>query len=144
MARIVFDVDVVAPADRIIEALNTRDGIAGWWTADVAFDGGAGGTMKLGFPVAPLPFELRVDEVEAHRIVWSSVGPFPPHWVDTRVIWTLRPGDDGSSTALHFSHEGWVNDEGPFGMSALTWGRLMDTLKRHVETGDAVPLFPKP
>lgn len=141
MARIVFDVDIAAGAAQIVEALNTKEGIAGWWTDDVSFAGGVGSHMKLSFPVAPVPFGLRVDEVNVSRVVWSSVGPFPPHWVDTKVIWTLRPGNDGSSTAVHFSHEGWVNDEGAFGMSALTWGRLMDTLKRHVETGDVVPLF---
>ena len=144
MARIVFDIEIDSPADRVVQALNRKEGIAGWWTEDVTFDGGVGSEMRLGFPIAPVPFELRVDEVESNRVVWRSVGKFPPHWVGTKVIWSLRPEKDGSSTAVHFSHEGWATDEDAFGRSALTWGRLMDTLKRHVETGEAVPLFPKP
>jgi hypothetical protein len=37
MARIVFDVDIASGADQIVEALNTKGGIAGWWTDDVTF-----------------------------------------------------------------------------------------------------------
>jgi len=36
MARIVFDVDIASGADQIVEALNTREGIAGWWTDAVS------------------------------------------------------------------------------------------------------------
>ncbi|MEU4295104.1 SRPBCC domain-containing protein [Kribbella sp. NPDC026596] len=143
MARIVFELEVDAPADRIVEALDTEAGIAGWWTADVGFPGGAGTTMTLGFPIAPMPFELRVDEAAPDRLSWTSVGEFPPHWVGTRVLWTLTPQPGGGSTLVHFSHDGWATDEGPFASSALTWGRLMDTLKGYAETGIAAPLFPK-
>ena len=143
MARIVFDVDIASGADRVLRALDTKSGLEGWWTDDVEFAGGVGSDMKLGFPIAPLPFELHVDAADANRIVWSSVGKFPPHWVNTKVIWTLKPSETGSGTTVHFSHEGWASDEGPFGMAALTWGRLMDTLKRHVEAGEVVPLFRK-
>ena len=78
MARIVFALDIEAGPDRIAEALDSAQGIAGWWTTDVSFAGGEGAVMTLGFPVAPRPFELRVDEVSEQRVRWSSVGEFPP------------------------------------------------------------------
>ena len=139
MPRIVFELEVDAPATQIAQALTTQPGIAGWWTDDVSLPGGAGATMTLGFPIAPLPFQLRVDKADDHQVVWSSVGEFPPHWAGTQVVWTLEPA--GKSTTVHFTHDGWASDEGPFGSSALTWGRLMDTLKRFAETGTAAPLF---
>ncbi len=139
MPRIVFEVEVDAPATKLAEALTTQHGIAGWWTDDVSLAGGAGATMTLGFPIAPRPFQLRVDEADEQHVVWSSVGEFPPHWAGTQVAWTLTPA--GRSTIVHFAHDGWASDEGPFGSSALTWGRLMDTLKRFAETGTAAPLF---
>src|SRR5919197_3150613 len=105
MARIVFELEIEADAQRIVEALDTEQGIAGWWTRDVSYSDGVGATMKLGFPVAPMPFELRVDEVGAERVRWASVGEFPPHWAGTEVIWTLRPSEHG--TTVHFAHEGW-------------------------------------
>jgi uncharacterized protein YndB with AHSA1/START domain len=141
MARIVFEVEIDAPPQRVVDALDTQEGIAGWWTADVDFPGGSGTTMRLGFPIAPLPFELRVDEAGPSRVAWTSTGEFPPHWVGTRVLWTLTPKADSDGTSLHFNHDGWATDEGPFASSALTWARLMDSLKSYVETGTGAPLF---
>jgi uncharacterized protein YndB with AHSA1/START domain len=141
MARIVFELDIDAPAARIVEALDSERGIAGWWTSDVNFAGGAGSTMTLGFPVAPKPFELRVDEGSEQRVRWSSVGEFPPHWVGTEIAWTLRPSADGNGTRVHFAHDGWASDEGPLPNAAMTWGILMTSLKRYVETGTGTPLF---
>jgi uncharacterized protein YndB with AHSA1/START domain len=139
MARIVFELGIDAPVRKVAEALTTEKGIAGWWTDDVALPGGAAAAMTLGFPIAPFPFQLRVDEAGERRVAWSSVGEFPPHWAGTQVVWTLTSA--GKSTTVHFVHDGWASDEGPFGSSALTWGRLMDSLKRFAETGTAAPLF---
>jgi uncharacterized protein YndB with AHSA1/START domain len=140
MARILFETDVAAPSDAIVEALTTRDGIAAWWTDDVDFSGGEGTIMRLGFPVAPVPFELEVEETGPTRVAWRSVGTFPPHWEGTTVTWTLS-ASDGGQTKLHFSHDGWASDEGPFAMSAYTWGQLLGILKTYAETRTAAPLF---
>jgi uncharacterized protein YndB with AHSA1/START domain len=141
MARIVFELEIAAKPGEIVEALDTERGIAGWWTRDVKFAGGPGATMTLGFPVAPMPFELRVDEAGEQRVHWTSVGEFPPHWAGTEVVWTLRPSADGNGTTVHFSHDGWASDEGPLPNAAMTWGILMTSLKRYVETGTGTPLF---
>jgi uncharacterized protein YndB with AHSA1/START domain len=138
MARIVFEIDIEAPASKVVEALDTEEGIAGWWTPSVTFPGGVGSTLAPSFAAAPVPFELRVDEVGDGQVRWASVGDFPPHWAGTEVIWTLTPADGG--TRVHFSHEGWADDTGPFPSSALTWGMLMSSLKQYVETGTGAPL----
>jgi uncharacterized protein YndB with AHSA1/START domain len=142
MARMVFETTINASASEIVKALDTSDGIAGWWTEEVTFPGGEGSQMTLGFPhMAPFPFELRVDEVSESRVRWTSVGEFPPHWVGTGITWTLTASDDG--TLVHFCHDGWANDEGPFPSSALTWGQLMGSLKSYVEDGAGMPLYRK-
>src|SRR5262245_32903209 len=138
MARIVFEVQNDAPADKIVKALDTKSGIAGWWTPTVEFTGGVGSVMKPSFAQAPIPFGLTVDEVSDKRVRWRSTADFPPHWVGTTLTWTLTPSDGG--TLVHFSHDGWANDQGPFPSSALTWGLLMDSLRQYVETGTGKPL----
>jgi uncharacterized protein YndB with AHSA1/START domain len=141
MARIVFELDIDAAPKEIVEALDTRRGIAGWWTEDVTFPGGLGSQMTLGFPGrAPVPFELRVDEASEQLVRWASIGDFPPHWVGTEIIWTLTP-KAGSGTTVHFNHDGWASDEGALPMSAMTWGQLMGSLKAFVETGVGAPLY---
>ncbi|MGH3860832.1 SRPBCC family protein [Actinokineospora sp.] len=137
MARIVFETDLAAPAERIVEALSTQKGITGWWTDDVDFP--AADRMTLGFAVAPARFELRVDQADETQVRWTSVGAFPPHWANTEITWTLTA--KGDSTTVHFAHEGWADDTGPFPSSALTWAQLMGTLKDHTETGASTPLF---
>lgn len=142
MARIVFETTINASPADVAKALDTQEGIAGWWTEEVTFPGGEGSQMTLGFPnLAPLPFELRVDEVSESRVHWTSVGEFPPHWVGTEITWMLTAADKG--TLIHFSHDGWASDEGPFPSSALTWGQLMGSLKSLVEDGAGMPLHRK-
>jgi uncharacterized protein YndB with AHSA1/START domain len=142
MARIVFETTINATAKEIVDALDTERGIAGWWTEQVEFAGGPGSVMTVGFPGrAPLPFELRVEQVTEQQVRWASVGQFPPHWVGTEVTWTLTPVDGG--TLVYFSHDGWANDGGPFPSSALTWGLLMESLRSYVEAGTGAPLYRK-
>jgi uncharacterized protein YndB with AHSA1/START domain len=142
VARIVFEIEVNRTADAVIAALDTADGIAGWWTEDVSFEGGPTQTIKLGFPIAPRPFELRVDEVGDRRVAWTSIGDFPPHWAGTEITWSLGPGPGADdTTSIHFSHDGWATDEGPLPAAAMTWGQLMVSLKQFVETGTGDPLF---
>ncbi|MEX0874052.1 MAG: SRPBCC domain-containing protein [Actinomycetota bacterium] len=141
MARIVFETTIESAPSAIADALTTEKGIASWWTDDVSFEGARGRTMLLGFPIAPVPFELKIEKANRKQVVWRSTGEFPPHWVDTTVTWTLTPENEG--TTVHFNHDGWASDEGPLPMSAYTWGQLLGTLKRHVETGKPVPLFKK-
>ena len=62
MARIVFELEIDAPAAAVVSALDTAEGIAGWWTGDVDFAGGEGSIMTVGFPVAPKPL-AQADEV---------------------------------------------------------------------------------
>lgn len=139
MARIVLETDVAADPAKIVAALTSRDGIAGWWTDDVELEGGVGATMRLGFPVAPKRFELTIDEASPQRVVWRSVGEFPPHWVDTTVTWTLTRAE--GATKVHFNHDGWESDEGLLPHAAYTWALLLGTLDRYTKTGTAAPLF---
>ncbi|MCI0688240.1 MAG: SRPBCC domain-containing protein [Sporichthyaceae bacterium] len=118
--------------------MDTEPGIAGWWTPTVEFPGGTGSVMRPSFAQAPYPFTLTVDEASDKQVKWTSSADFPPHWVGTTITWTMTPADGG--TLVHFSHDGWANDQGPFPSSALTRGLLMDSLKQYVETGTGKPL----
>jgi uncharacterized protein YndB with AHSA1/START domain len=143
MPRIVFQLDVNAPAETVLAALDSEAGIAGWWTEDVAFAGGAGATMSLGFPIAPLRFEMRVDDASDGGVHWTSIGAFPPHWTGTTVAWTLTQAGDGDVTTVAFNHDGWADDGPLMATAAVTWGQLMLALKSYSETGTGPAVFPK-
>src|ERR687892_1462340 len=91
MARIVFEIDIEAPASKVVEARDTEEGIAGWWTPSVTFPGGVGSTLAPSFAAAPVPFELRVDEVGDGQVRWASVGTSRPTGRAPRSSGRLRP-----------------------------------------------------
>lgn len=138
MAEAVFLVDVEAGSEKIRQAITTVDGVASWWTTDVSRDADL---MSLGFPDAPAPFSIRVDSEDDERIQWTSTGKFPPHWENTQIVWNLMDNPDTDGSRLFFEHKGFAAPDPMLGHTAFTWANLMNSLKRHCESGDADPFF---
>ncbi len=63
MPDIVFELTIDAEPARVSDVIASEAGIRGWWTESAEVPDGAGGVIRLGFAMAPAPFELRVDEV---------------------------------------------------------------------------------
>lgn len=121
MARILVEVPIMAERAKVRTAIDTADGIAGFWTDDVDFPGGVGSQFKVGFQNAPLPFDLTVTAVSDETVRWTG-GQFPPHWVGTEVVWTLTPTPDGTTT-VRLMHEGWASEDWPVRVLHLRVGR---------------------
>lgn len=138
--EIVFTVDVNAEQAATVQAIASVEGIRSWWTDQCDGDGSPGNVIKPGFPVAPMPFELRVDEVSDSTVRWTSTGDFPPHWTNSEVTWEVSANPEGPGVLVNFKHAKFPTDEG-LGMVAYTWGQLMTSLKQYVESGGAAPLF---
>lgn len=139
MPDIVFQVDIAAARAAVARAISSESGIRGWWTARADVPSDVGAIMKLGFAAAPVPFELRIDELSNDRVRWANVGAVPPHWANTTIDWRLSDLPDGA-TRVDFAHANWPSYEGGFGMSAYTWGHLLTSLRAYAETGTGNPL----
>src|SRR5262245_6403341 len=137
MADILFRFDVDAPPQRVLDALKTEDGIRGFWTSRAEVPEVVGETLRLGFTVAPAPFDLRLEQSDETTVRWRTE-TFPPHWVGTSVTWTVAPRDGGSAVA--FRHAAFA-DDADAGHAAYTWGQIMVHLKDYAETGRADPVF---
>jgi uncharacterized protein YndB with AHSA1/START domain len=61
MPEILFRFDVDAPADTVLQALKTAEGIKGFWTTRADVPAVVGETLELGFAIAPRPFDLRLE-----------------------------------------------------------------------------------
>jgi hypothetical protein len=138
MVRILAEVPIRADPGTVRIALDSGDGIAGFWTDDVDFPGGVGSQFKVGFKDAPLPFDLTISEVSDEKIRWTG-GEFPPHWVGTEVIWTLTPTPEGA-TVVRINHDGWASEDGLFAFSTYVWADVLRRLKNYVEHGVRDPL----
>lgn len=138
--EILFTVDVNGEQAATARAIASVEGVRSWWTDQCEGDGSEGGTIKPAFPVAPMPFELRVDAANDSTVKWTSTGGFPPHWAGSEITWQVAPNPEGEGVFVNFKHAGFPTDEG-IGMVAYTWGQLMTSLKQYVESGTAAPLF---
>lgn len=136
MTAITYETDIAADRARVLEALNTHDGLTGWWTNDV---NRKEEVLYFNFPGVPEAFQLRRDRADEDRVVWVNVGAFPPHWAGTTISWDLSEAADG--TRVVFSHSGFPAGEAEIPMISETWGLLMTRLKDYAETGTPNPFF---
>ena len=137
MSDVLFRFDVEATPATVLEAITTTAGIKGFWTSRADVPSEVGKTLKLEFAVAPLPFDLRLEQSDEHIVVWRTE-TFPPHWVGTTIRWDIEPRGDGSTVS--FRHAGLDDDE-EAGRVSYTWGQIMVQLKAYTETGKADPVF---
>jgi hypothetical protein len=137
MGDVLFTFDVNAAPDAVRRALTTTEGITSFWTDQADISEEVGETLKLGFPEAPLPFDLLLAQSDDKVIIWRTA-TFPPQWVGTDIRWELPSGDSTSTVA--FRH-GTFADETEEGRVAYVWGQVMVQLKRYLETGVAAPVF---
>lgn len=121
----------------MLEAVKTTEGIKSFWTSRADVPSDVGETLKVEFAIAPLPFDLRLEQSDERTVLWRTE-TFPPHWVGTAVRWDVEPRDDGSTVS--FRHAGFTDDE-EAGRVAYTWGEIMVRLKEYAETGRPNPVF---
>jgi uncharacterized protein YndB with AHSA1/START domain len=140
MGDVLFTFDVEAAPATVRTALTTSQGIASFWTDRAEVPAQVGETLKLGFPDAPVPFDLVLVQADDKMITWRTA-TFPPQWVGTEIRWEISAGD-GASTVT-FRH-GSFDDETEQGRVAYVWGQVMVQLKRYVEAGVPAPVFVHP
>ena len=137
MTDVLFRFDVEADPEAVLAAVKTTEGIKGFWTSRADVPAEVGATVKVEFAIAPLPFDLRLEESDERTVVWRPQ-TFPPHWVGTTIRWDVDASDAGSTVS--FRHQGFADDE-EAGRVAYTWGQIMVRLKEYAETGKTDPVF---
>lgn len=139
MSEIAIQVDIAAGRAAVLQALNTHDGLTGWWTTGVDRKEEV---LLFDFPGIPEPFQLHRDEATLDRVAWTSVGAFPPHWSGTVISWELSDSPElAGGTRVLFHHRGWQDGDQGLPPAAYTWGQLLTRLKDFAENGTAQPLF---
>ncbi|MBT2511750.1 hypothetical protein J7I98_39495, partial [Streptomyces sp. ISL-98] len=113
---------------RVLEALNTEDGLTGWWTDDV---NRKDEVLYVNFPGVPKPFQLRRDQADENRVAWKNVGSkagFVARFLGRRLACTyaITEYEPGRRMVMR-------TNEGPFPMkTAYTWERTVVTISGRV------------
>ncbi|MDQ3951377.1 MAG: SRPBCC domain-containing protein [Actinomycetota bacterium] len=140
MATILLRVPVDAEPKVVYDALATSEGVNGWWSNHTEGPAGAGSTMKVAFPDAPMTFDFEVAAEEpGERVVWKCLAG-PPEWIGTEVRFDVQTDADGNHSVL-FAHDGWATTEESFPFIAYSWAQILPRLEKLAETGEADPYF---
>jgi uncharacterized protein YndB with AHSA1/START domain len=131
---------VAAAPCRVLDALTTLDGLAGWWTPTVSGDPSASGIIDFVFGNEHVG--MRVERADADSIVWRCVRHSKfPEWADTTIRFALGEptASAGTRTQVTFHHDGLVSTLDCYGLCARGWQRYLDSLTAYVETGAGSP-----
>src|SRR5436305_6906645 len=96
MSDVLFRFDVDAAPEAVLAAVKTTEGIKGFWTSRADVPAEVGATVKVEFAIAPLPFDLRLEQSDERTVVWRTE-TFPPHWVGTTARWDVEPSEAGAT-----------------------------------------------
>ena len=134
---------VNAPADRITDALSTREGLASFWATDSDAEPRTGSIARFGFGGPEL--QMRIDQLDpGRRIAWTCLNdfPMPPgRWAGTTVTWDLTSGDSGVELLLQHGNWPAAIAQTELAGTAYTWALVLTALKGYAETGTPQPVF---
>jgi uncharacterized protein YndB with AHSA1/START domain len=136
MPDILHRVGIKAAANDVYKVLTTRDGLAGWWTADTRGDGRIGSVLQFRFDPRGF-FDMRVLSSEPARHVAWEVIDGPAEWIGTEVSFALQV--DGEWTIVLFAHRGWKEPVEFMHHCGTKWAIFLMSLKSLAETGIGKP-----
>ncbi|HEV7711704.1 MAG TPA: SRPBCC domain-containing protein [Asanoa sp.] len=141
MPDILHRISVDAPPQRVHDLIASTDGIARWWTGHpVGGEHAVGASFSISFGRSDRPaavMEVLADSPE--QVVWR-VTDGPDTWIDTQIVFALRPSGDGGSTLL-FTHAGWQQANEFMSGCSTNWGAYLTSLKTGAES-EAFAAYP--
>jgi uncharacterized protein YndB with AHSA1/START domain len=136
MPDILHRVEVRSSDSDAYRAFSTREGLAGWWTAENRGDYAAGGVIQFRFGERG-GFDMKVLELEPDkRVSWRVIGG-PEEWIGTTVSFELV--QDGEFTRILFKHQGWNEPVEFMHHCSTKWALFLMSVKSLLETGKGAP-----
>jgi uncharacterized protein YndB with AHSA1/START domain len=134
MEMIRHRVGIEAPKDQVLAKLTTIDGLATWWTRDVAGDPSVGGDLQFFFgPDRGVGME--VVEATDDRVAWRGASG-PDEWVGG--VFTFDLEQTGDETVLKFT-QSWREPIDFMFHCSTKWAFFLLGLKASLEGGKGTP-----
>ena len=132
MADILHRVETKSSPSEAFRALTTREGLAGWWTAETQGQFNVGGVIQFRFGHLG-GFDMKVLELApGKRVLWQVVDG-PSEWIGTKVSFDLARDDD--YTVVRFKHQGWKEASDFMHHCSTKWAVYLLSMKSLVESG---------
>ena len=141
MVDIIHRVGIKAPLAKVVEAVSTVEGVAGWWTKDTSGTSGLGGKLTARFTdptgkeIGKMNFD--VTKLDQNGTVWWRFTDGPEEWIGTDVTFDLsRQGD---YTIVLFGHRNWREAVEFTAHCSMKWATFLFSLRSLAETGKGSP-----
>lgn len=158
MVCIYHQLMIGAPAEKVYQAITTREGLAGWWTPGAEAKPESGSMARFPFG-SPYFKEMKITELKPfERVKWDCIAG-ADEWIGTTLSFKLESGDlamlaashpetgdqirqlknSDKATLLTLKHDNWKDYTPMFAECSYTWGRFLRSLKLLCETGKGTP-----
>lgn len=140
MTDIIHRIGIKAPASKVLAAVSSVEGVAGWWTQETSGDAKPGGAVqvvfhgKSGDEMGRMQFEIT--RATSNEVVWRFVSG-PAEWLGTDVTFELT--QKGEQTLVLFGHRKWQVASDFTAHCSMKWATFLLSLRQLVETGEGMP-----
>ena len=129
--------DLSVSPDRVFKALTTLDGLAAWWTTDVAGDAGPAGLIDFTFAGDFNP-KLVVTSFDAPSTLgWRCIAGVE-QWRDNTFRFELQARDAGTRLRFRQDYANELTDD-DYGSYNYHWGYYLESLRQYCEAGAGKP-----
>ncbi|MHB1236994.1 MAG: SRPBCC family protein [Gallionella sp.] len=128
-----------AAAERVYQAVATREGVASWWTENVNGESAVGSVLQFIFGKGGPAFQV-LELTPPARVRWKCVAG-PAEWIDTRIHFDISSQD--GETVLLFKHCGWREEVEFMHHCSTQWACFLIGLKQLLESGKGRPYGPR-
>jgi len=135
--EIVHHFRIAAPADKILTAISSKEGLNAWWTEDAEAEPRLGGKYVFYFAEHSIQWEAEVSKYVPNKSFEWTFTKADADWMGTRVGFELEK--KGDVYHVYFSHKGWPEANEHMYISNYCWALYLRLLKRYVERGEIVP-----
>lgn len=141
MVEIIHRIGIKAPAEKVVQAVSTVEGVAAWWTQDAIGTSGLGGTISAVFKepsgkeLGKIDFEIT--KLEPGTSVHWRFTDGPPEWIGTQATFDLSVQD--GYTIVMFGHRNWREAVEFTAHCSMKWASFLLSLRALAETGKGAP-----
>lgn len=122
--------------DRLVQAVTTQAGLAGWLTPDVQAEPKVGSLVKFAFG-PQFGFSARLDQIDATGRAELLIVDGPEEWKGTSLLFKAKA--DGGTIHLSFTHAGLPEGYPMLAFLTYCWANHLRSLKLFLETGQGEP-----
>lgn len=135
--KILHNISIDAPLEKVFHAVSTEVGFKGWWAQDTKVQGDH---FIFSFSNKQYVAKFNLVKKQENKLIkMDAFEAMTEQWADSYLLFELEENE--GKTQLSFTHGNWKVQDQEFAMCNTNWGKLMFHLKEFSETGNPNPMM---